>query len=119
MLDGLANADVSAAAADVARHRSVDILVTWMRIGVEQRGGGDDLPGLAISTLNDLAVQPRLLNAYPVGQGRDGLDRRDRLAAYGCDLQYARPHWLTVQQHGASTALGDTAAKLGSSHAQH
>src|SRR5438552_15049821 len=48
VLDSLANPDVRTAAADVPRHRGVDIAIGRVRVRGEQGGGGHDLAGLAI-----------------------------------------------------------------------
>ena len=51
VLDRLANADIGAAAADIARHRCVDIGIIRVRGTVEQRRRRHDLAGLAIAAL--------------------------------------------------------------------
>src|SRR6478736_4311932 len=60
-LDGLADAAVTGAAADVALHRLVDLVLA--RIGVlgEQRARGHQLAGLAIAALHHVDVEPGLL----------------------------------------------------------
>src|SRR5882762_3494370 len=51
VLDSLADSHISTAAADVPRHRSVDIAIGRVRVGGEQGGGGHDLAGLAVAAL--------------------------------------------------------------------
>jgi hypothetical protein len=48
LFDGLANAGVRAAAANVARHGLIYFGVRWMRIAREERGSRHDLAGLAL-----------------------------------------------------------------------
>src|SRR5271165_6960214 len=62
LFDRLANANIGAAATDVAGHRIVDVGIARVRIARQQRGCGHDLAGLAIATLNDFEIEPRLLN---------------------------------------------------------
>src|SRR5271167_35212 len=62
LLDRFTNADIGSTATDVAGHRIVDIGIARVRIGRQQRGCGHDLAGLAIATLNDFEIEPRLLN---------------------------------------------------------
>ena len=76
-MDGGADADVRAAAADVldarrCRRRS--------DVGFgEQRGRGHDLAGLAEAALRDVLVDPRLLHRVQRVAVGQALDRRDRL----------------------------------------
>src|SRR5216684_5294640 len=56
LFDRFANAQIGPAAADVARHRIVDVRVGWMRVVRQQRRSGHDLARLAIATLRHLAV---------------------------------------------------------------
>src|SRR5258708_4255245 len=77
VLDRFADANICAAAADVSRHRIVDIGIVRMRILRKQRRGRHDLPRLAIAALRDLEIEPRLLN-LPAGRRlADGFDRGD------------------------------------------
>src|SRR5262245_5294628 len=61
LLDRLADADIGAAATDIARHRRVDVGVGWLGIGGEQRSRGHDLPRLTIAALDHFEIEPRLL----------------------------------------------------------
>src|SRR5271154_3346799 len=51
LVNGFANAQIGAAAADVAVHGGVNVRVRGMRILREQRGSGHHLAGLAVSAL--------------------------------------------------------------------
>src|SRR5580658_7370725 len=57
-----ANAEIGAAAANVAVHGGVDIRVGGMRIFCEQGGGGHHLSSLAIAALRDVDFLPRDLD---------------------------------------------------------
>src|SRR5207247_8881066 len=77
VLDGRADACIGATAANVARHRLVDIAVGGRGVLHQQRGSGHDLAGLAVAALHDLEVEPRLLHLLTDGCGSDALDGRD------------------------------------------
>src|SRR5262244_4261419 len=77
LLDRFANAQIGPAAADVAGHRVVDIGIRRMRIARKQRRSGHDLARLAVAALNDLAVEPGLLELGARRGRADGLDRCD------------------------------------------
>src|SRR5262252_5173419 len=63
LLDRLADADIGAAATDVAGHRCVDVSVGGLGIGGEQCSRGHDLPRLTIAALDHLEIEPCLLKA--------------------------------------------------------
>src|ERR1700687_6059383 len=75
-MDGLADALVGSAAADVAAHEVIDIGVGRVGLLGEQRDGGHDLSGLAIAALRDVFFDPGLLHRVaPVGgEAFDGGD---------------------------------------------
>ena len=56
-----ANAQVGPAAAQIAGHRVIDVLVARLRVRLEQRGCGHDLTGLAEPALRHAGIDPRLL----------------------------------------------------------
>src|SRR5262249_60434866 len=68
---------IGAAAANVPRQRLVNIGVGGRRYLREQRGGSHDLAGLAVAALNDLQVEPGLLNPLAGGGGADSSSLRD------------------------------------------
>src|SRR6266853_1611698 len=74
LLDRFADADVGPTAADVARHRIVDVGVGRMRVTGQQSRSRHDLARLAVAALNDLEVEPSLLD---VGAGRRRANRLD------------------------------------------
>ena len=61
-MDGLADALVGAAAADVAAHGVVDVGVGGFRFLREQRDRGHDLAGLAVAALRNVFLDPGLLH---------------------------------------------------------
>ena len=69
-LDGGGDALIAAAAADVAAHRAVDLVLGRVLVGREQRGGLHDLAGLAIAALRDIEGAPRLLHRVVAVAGR-------------------------------------------------
>src|SRR2546428_977974 len=118
VLDGRADACIGATAANVARHRLVDIVVSGRGVLRQQRGGGHDLAGLAVPALHDLEVEPRLLDLLADGCGADALDGCNGMADRGAHRRDARSSWYAVEVHGAGAAQCGAAAELGASHAE-
>ena len=71
-----------------------------------------DLAGLAIAALRHVDLDPGLLNGMVV-VGRKPLDRGDLFARHTGDLGDAGAGGLAINMHGAGSAKGHTAAKLG------
>src|SRR5689334_5504722 len=112
VLDRGANTRVGPAAADVTRHRAVDVGVARMRVLREQRRRRHDLARLAVAALHDLEVEPRLLHLLAGRRFSNGLDGGDLLAGrrgYRCDARASR---LAVEVHGAGPAQRHPAAEL-------
>src|SRR5262245_50482800 len=65
LLDRRTDAGIRAAAADVARHRSVDIAIARLGVGYEQRACRHDLAGLAVPALRYVQCQPGCLDLLP------------------------------------------------------
>src|SRR5256714_10099251 len=82
-LDGSADARVGAAAADIPRHRRVDVGVGRVRLRPQQRGSGHDLARLAVAALHDLHVQPGLLRPLAARRLAHRLDGGEALARHG------------------------------------
>src|SRR5271166_4641833 len=118
-LDGLADADIGAAAADIPRHRSVDVRIIRMWRGSEQRCRRHDLTRLAIAALDHFQVQPSLLHPRSCGRGVDALDRGDGAIPDGADWQETRTERFAIDMHRAGAALRDAAAELSAGHAEH
>ena len=75
-MNGLANALVRAAAADVAAHGIVDVGVGGVRFLGEQGDSGHNLPGLAVAALGNVFLHPGLLDGMAAisGETFDGCD---------------------------------------------
>src|SRR5262252_2591791 len=84
-LDRLADADIGAAAADVACHGSVDVRIIRVRRVSEQRRRRHDLTRLAIAALDDFQIQPGLLDRSSGTRSADALDRGDGAIANDAD----------------------------------
>src|SRR5271167_3655886 len=119
LLDRFTNADIGSTATDVAGHRIVDIGIARVRIGRQQRGCGHVLAGLAIATLNDFEIEPRLLNLLTRRRIPDSFDRGDRGTADTIDRRDTGAGRRPVQMNRAGAAEGHAAAELGAGHAEH
>src|SRR5712691_9070069 len=119
VLDSLADPDIRTAAADVPRHRGVDVAIGRAGLGGEQRRRGHDLAGLAIAALRHLQIDPGLLNFSAGGGCTNGLDRRDALAGDCRDRRDARAHRLAIDMDRASAAQSEAATELRAGHSEH
>src|SRR5688572_3113431 len=111
-VNGLADAHVGAAPAEIAVHRRVDVVVRGLRRFRQQRCGRHDLTRLAVAALWDVELRPRALQGMRSVR-REPFDRDDRGVADGRHRRRARPHGVAAQVHGARAALADAAAELG------
>src|SRR5262249_5432397 len=106
-----ADALIGAAAADVG-HGVVDILIGRLRLLLQERRRGHDLPGLAVTALRDVERRPRLLDGVRA-RGRETLDGDDPIRRlHAADGKDAGAHDLVVDVHRAGAALRDAAAIL-------
>ena len=113
---GGADALIGAAAADVG-HRLVDVVVGRVRFFPQQRGGGHDLPRLAIAALRDVEREPGFLHGMRAVR-RKPFDRDDPVGGlHGADRNRAGTHDLAVEVHRARAALRDAAAVFGAGEA--
>src|SRR5206468_12162276 len=78
-LDRRANPLIGAAAADVAGHCLVDLVIGGPGCPREQSGGLHDLPALAVAALRDVQAPPRILDACADRRRADRFDGRDLL----------------------------------------
>src|SRR5579864_9351116 len=86
-MDGLADALISAATADVATHSIVDVSVGGVRFLREQGYRGHNLPRLAVAALRIVFLHPGFLDSMAAIR-REVLDCSDLLSRYagdGCD----------------------------------
>src|SRR5260370_40678605 len=104
MLDGRADSRVGAAAADVAGHRGVDVRIGGLRLLRQERRGRHDLARLAVAALDDLEIEPRLLDLLTGRSRTDGLDRCDRLAGGGAHPPDAGAATLSAEVHRTGPA---------------
>src|SRR5262245_682072 len=118
LLDRRTDAGIGAAAADVPRHGLVDIGVGGSRDLREQRGGGHDLAGLAVTALHDLQVEPGLLNPLADVGVADRFDGGDGVPHRRADRRHAGTTGDAVQVHRASAAERGAATELGPVHAE-
>src|ERR1700722_10133905 len=106
-LDGCANPDIGAAAADIASHGGINVRIIW-RPGLREQGArGHDLSRLAIAALHDLEFQPCLLYARTSGGVAYRFDRGDGVIADRTDRQNAGAYRLAIEMHRAGSALRD------------
>ena len=61
---------IRTAATDVARHRGVDRGIVRVRIALEQGHRTHDLPGLAVTALRHVVIDPRLLHRVQPGRAQ-------------------------------------------------
>src|SRR5205809_38797 len=61
-VNGLADAQISSAATDVG-HLGIDVSVGWLWLLLEQGHRRHDLPGLAVSALRYVGLDPRQLDS--------------------------------------------------------
>src|SRR4051794_26831884 len=110
-MNGVLDALIAAAAADVAGHRVPDLVMRRLRILRQERSCLHDLPGLAEAALRHVDLAPRLLHGMIAGR-MQALDGRD-LAV--CDVGHRRDagaRGLVVDHHGAGAAQRLAAAIL-------
>src|SRR5262249_10814660 len=82
LLDRRANTRVRSAAADVARHRSVDIAIARLSVCSDQRACRHDLAGLTVPALRYVECKPGGLDLLARRRVSNGFDRGNPLV--GC-----------------------------------
>src|SRR5262245_9498992 len=102
-MDGLTNALIGAAAADVAAHSIVDISVGGVGLLVEQRHGGHNLARLAVSALRNVFFHPSLLDRM-AAIGREAFDGGDFLSGDAGDGGDTGTCGFAVDMDGTSPA---------------
>src|SRR5260370_26100543 len=111
-MDAVFDTLVSAAAADVARHRLTYLVARRLWILDQQCGRLHDLTGLAIAALWDIEIAPCLLNRM-IACRMEAFDRRDLPADDVGNRGDTGAYGLLVDKDGASSAEGLSAAQLG------
>src|SRR5207245_525572 len=111
-MDGVFDALVSTAAADVARHRFTDLVARRFWILDQQRCRLHDLTGLAIAALRDVEVAPGLLNRM-IARRMEAFDRRDLPADHVGNRGDTGAYGLLVDKDGTSAAEVLAAGEFG------
>src|SRR5882672_5316736 len=116
-MNGLSNARVGSATADVAAHRFVNIFIRGFVNLRQQHGCAHDLPGLAVPALRHVQLDPRLLQRMRqiAGQPLDGYYVLPFRARH---RRHARADRLSLQMHCARSAERHPAAKFRAGQSQ-
>ena len=112
------NAAVSAAAANIARHRRIDIGIRRFGIFRQERRRAHDLARLAVAALRYVLRDPGLLHRLADFAGTDRFDCVDLLSYDGGNRRYARARRHAIDMHRAGAALSDAAAELSTGKVQ-
>src|SRR5215472_3670928 len=115
-MDGVFDALVSAAAADVARHRVPYLIAGRFWILDQQRDRLHDLTSLAIAALRNVQLAPGLLNRMVAGQVK-AFDRRDLPADHIGNRRDAGADGVLIDHNRAGAAERLAAAKFGACQA--
>ena len=99
-MDRVFDALVTAATADIARHRFAYLIVCRFWIFHEECGGLHNLAGLAIAALRDIDLAPGLLNRVIAG-GMEAFDGRDLPVDHIGNRGDAGAYGLLVDNDGA------------------
>jgi hypothetical protein len=94
---------VTAAAADIARHRRAYLIVRRFRIFDQQRGRLHDLADLAKAALRDIELSPGLLNSVITRRVKT-FDGRDLATDHVGNRRDAGARRLLVDDHGTGAA---------------
>src|SRR5512132_2392742 len=119
LLDRFADADIGPTAANVAGHGIVDLGIARVRIARQQSRRRHDVPGLTIPALDNLEIEPCLLNLPASRRIADGLDGGDRRGAHAIDGRGTGTGGDAVHMDGAGAAERHPAAELRAGHAEH
>src|SRR5471030_1260857 len=106
-LDRGADAHVRAATADIARHGRIDVGIVRLGRGREQRRCRHDLAGLAVAALDDLEVEPCLLDLCTGRGSAHAFDGGHGAVAHRAHRQHTGAYRLAVQMYRAGAALRD------------
>ena len=110
-VNGLANARVCSAAAEIAAHGGIDVFVSRLRTAAEQCRGRHDLAGLAVTALWHVGLFPCFEHgmSFVLGEAFDG---EDLLVGDAADMGHAGSDRAAINQDGASSADTNTASVL-------
>src|SRR5712692_9310666 len=118
-MDRFPDSWIGSAAADVAAHGVVDLLVGGVRIRLEQGRGAHDLARLAEAALRHAELDPRRLAGVLAAVVGESLDRGDVGELRHANVDAAGAHGAPVEMDGARAALGNAAAELGALEPQN
>jgi hypothetical protein len=110
-MDGVFDALVTAAAADITRHRFAYLIVSWFCVVHEERGGLHNLAGLAIAALRDIYLAPGLLNGV-ITRWMKAFDRRDLPVDHVGNRSDAGAYGVLTDNNGACATESLAATKL-------
>jgi hypothetical protein len=116
-MNGLTDTGIGAAAADIARHGVVYVLIGGVRLFPEQDSSRHKLTGLAIPALRDVKLSPGQLQRMVIVQGQ-ALDGSHLPANGAANLRHAGPHSFPVEVYRAGAALRNTTSKFGARESQ-
>src|SRR6185295_8349166 len=118
-VNGGTNALIGPAAAHVAGHRLVDVVVSGLRSSGQQCRGRHDLSRLTVAALHDVELEPGLLQSLSDRGLAYRFDRGDGFFADGADRRDARAYRHAVDVNGAGAAQGHAAAELRTRDPEH
>jgi hypothetical protein len=110
-MDGVFDALITAAPANITRHRFAYLIMSGFGILHEECGGLHNLAGLAITALRNVSLAPGLLNRV-ITRGMKALDCRDLSIDYIRNRSDARTHRLLIDNNGAGATESLTTAKF-------
>src|SRR5450432_654173 len=117
-MNGFANAQVGATAANISRHGFINILICRIWIFTEQHGRRHQLTGMTISTLRNVDLLPGKLRRMII-IGRKTLDRYDFLPFSAAYFGNTGTYRFTIQMNHAGSTLRDAATVLGPGQADN
>ena len=109
---------VCAATTEVATHSAPHVCFGRLRVFLEQRDAGENLPWSAESALQRVMVDERLLERVQLVSAPDPLDSRDLPILARRRKRETRIHRSPVEQNGAGPAFPSTAHELRSGQLQ-
>ena len=107
-----------AAAAEIARERSLGLVDRGVRLGGEKADGSHHHAVGAVAALRCLLGDERCLHRVRLIGRAEPFDRRDGAARGHRHRQRARPRRCAIDEHRAGAALCETAAELDAGQAE-
>src|SRR5882724_4445947 len=98
-----ANSRIRAASTEVSAHRGVDVVTRGLRVGLEQCNRRHDLPGLAVTALRHVVLDPRRPDCLRNAPGYC-FDGGDFAVSDIGKRGLARTDWLPVHVDGTGAA---------------